>query len=56
MPVSDAKQTLSSKTMRSRHKIKDAPSWQRKLVLLAGALFAATLLLFMAWAVVLFIN
>jgi hypothetical protein len=55
MSVSDAEQALSSRSMRSRHKTKEPPSWQRKLVLLAGALFGATLLLFMAWAVVLFI-
>jgi hypothetical protein len=35
---------------------KKAPSWQRKLVLVLGSLFSATLLLFVVWAVVLFID
>lgn len=34
----------------------DAPSWQRKLILVLGSLFGATLLLFVVWAVVLFID
>ena len=42
--------------MFSRYKKQDAPAWQRKLVLVVGALFAATLLLFAVWAVVLFIG
>ena len=42
--------------MLTKHKIKEAPSWQRKLVLLLGSLTAATFLLFMVWAVMLFIQ
>jgi hypothetical protein len=42
--------------MLRRHKIGDAPSWQRKLLLVLALLFAATLLLFAAWAVTLFID
>jgi len=38
------------------YKKQDAPAWQRKLTLFVGALFGATLLLFAAWAVVLFID
>ncbi|MGB5491869.1 MAG: hypothetical protein WBM76_13665 [Woeseiaceae bacterium] len=41
--------------MLNRRKIKEAPTWQRNLVLLLGSLAAATFLLFMAWAVMLFI-
>lgn len=42
--------------MLKRHKIGEAPVWQRKLIIVVGALFAATLLLFAVWAVILFIN
>jgi hypothetical protein len=42
--------------MLKRHKIGEAPAWQRKLIIVVGALFAATLLLFAVWAVTLFIN
>jgi hypothetical protein len=42
--------------MLNKYKKKDAPSWQRKLVLVVGALFGATLLLFVVWAVVLVID
>jgi len=42
--------------MLSKHKIKEAPSWQRKLVLIVASLFGVTLLLFVAWAVLLFID
>lgn len=42
--------------MLSKYKKKDAPSWQRKLVLIVGALFGATFLLFAAWAVLLLID
>lgn len=42
--------------MLKRHKIGEAPAWQRKLIIVVGALFAATLLLFVFWAVTLFIN
>jgi len=42
--------------MLKRHKIGEAPAWQRKLIIVVGALFAATLLLFAVWAVTLFID
>ena len=42
--------------MFKRYAKQDAPAWQRRLVLLLWSLFAATLLLFAAWAVVLFID
>ena len=42
--------------MFSRYKKKAAPSWQRKLVLVLGALCGATFLLFVVWAVTLFID
>ena len=31
-----------------------APSWERKIVLLMAFMFGATVLLFMAWAVIMF--
>ncbi len=42
--------------MLSKYKKKGPPSWQRKLVLFLGSLFGATLLLFVVWAVTLFIE
>ena len=42
--------------MLKRHKIGDAPGWERKLTILVGGLMGATLLLFAVWAVLLFIN
>lgn len=42
--------------MLSRYKKKGAPPWQHKLVLVLGSLFAATLLLFAVWVVLLFID
>ncbi len=42
--------------MLSKYKKKEAPSWQRKLVLVFGSLFGATILLFVVWAVTLFID
>jgi len=42
--------------MLNRQKLKEAPSWQRRLVLIVGSLFSATILLFMVWAVVLFVD
>ena len=42
--------------MLKKYKKNEAPSWQRKLVLLLGSLCAATFLLFAAWAVILFID
>ena len=43
-------------SMLKRYPKQDAPAWQRRLVLILWSLFAATLLLFAAWAVVLFID
>ncbi len=40
--------------MRRRRRIGEAPAWQRRLILIVTALFGATLLLFAAWAVILF--
>lgn len=42
--------------MLSKYKKTTAPSWQRKLVLILASLFGATLLLFLAWAVMLSIQ
>lgn len=42
--------------MLNRRKSKETPSWQRNLVLLLGLLAGATFLLFVAWAVILFIG
>lgn len=39
--------------MLSKYVKSGVPSWQRKLVLILGALFAATVLLFVVWAVML---
>ena len=42
--------------MLSKYTKSDVPSWQRKLVLILGALFGATVLLFAVWAVMLFAD
>ena len=42
--------------MLRKYKKKEAPPWQRKLVLILGSLFGATLLMFVVWAVMLFID
>ncbi len=42
--------------MLSKYKKSEAPSWQRKLVLILGSLFGATFLLFVVWAILLFID
>ena len=42
--------------MLNKYKKEDAPPWQRKLVLVLGSLCGATILLFMVWAVMLFID
>jgi hypothetical protein len=42
--------------MLRKYRKKDAPSWQRKLVVFVAGLFGATLLLFVVWAVVLVID
>jgi len=43
-------------SMLHRYKKQAAPTWQRKLVLVLGALCAATFLLFVVWAVTLFVD
>ena len=42
--------------MLSKYKKKEAPSWERKLVLVLGSLCGATFLLFAVWAVMLLID
>lgn len=42
--------------MLHKYKKQDAPSWQRKLLLFIGVLCGATVLLFAAWAITLFID
>ena len=42
--------------MLKKYKKNETPSWHRKLVLILGSLCAATFLLFMVWAVMLFID
>jgi len=42
--------------MLSKYKKKEEPSWHRKLVLILGWFFGATILLFVVWAIVLFID
>jgi len=42
--------------MLKRHKIGEAPVWDRRLTIVLGSLFGITLLLFAVWAVVLYIN
>ena len=46
---------LDSKLLR-KYKKQDTPRWQRRLVIILGGLFAATVLLFAAWAVILFLD
>ena len=40
--------------MRKRYDKQEAPAWERKLVIVLGALFGVTLLLFAVWAVTLY--
>ena len=42
--------------MLRKYRKRDAPRWQRRLVIILGGLFAATVLLFAAWAVILFLD
>lgn len=42
--------------MLNKYTKKEAPLWQRNLVVFLGSLLGATLLLFVAWAVVLIID
>lgn len=39
-----------------KYEKQDAPAWQRKLVVVLGALGGATLLLFMVWALILLLD
>ena len=38
-----------------RYKKQDAPAWQRRLIAVVASLFAATMLLFVAWAITLYL-
>jgi hypothetical protein len=42
--------------VRRPHRIGEVPAWQRWLILIVASLFGATLLLFAAWAVILFTD
>ena len=42
--------------MLKKYEKTDAPAWQRRLVLILTALFCATLLLYAAWTVILFVE
>ena len=42
--------------MLSKHKKTEVPAWQRRLVVILASLFGATFLLFLAWAVMLYIE
>jgi len=42
--------------MLRKYKKQDAPRWQRRIVVLLSGIFAATVLLFAAWAVILFLG
>ena len=42
--------------MLNKHKKTDVPAWQRRLVVILASLFGATVLLFLAWAVMLFVE
>lgn len=43
-------------TVLHKYKKQDAPGWQRKLLLFLGVLCGATVLLFIAWAITLFVD
>ena len=43
-------------SMLRKYRKQDAPRWQRRLVVVLSGLFAATVLLFAAWAVILFLE
>lgn len=38
-----------------RYKKQEAPAWQRRMIAVIAALFAATMLLFVAWAITLYL-
>jgi len=42
--------------MFKRYEKNEAPAWQRRLILFLWGLFSATLLLFAAWATILFVD
>lgn len=42
--------------MRRAYNKQPPPAWQKRLLLLLGFLFGATVLLFAAWAIILFIG
>lgn len=42
--------------MFKRYTKNEAPAWQRRLILFLWGLFSATLLLFAAWATILFVD
>lgn len=46
----------SPKSMLSKYKKTDAPEWQQRLVLILASLTGVTFLLFLAWAVMLFVD
>jgi len=48
--------TSSELIILRKYKKQDAPRWQRRLVIILSGLFAATVLLFVAWAVILFLD
>lgn len=47
---------MITSSRRRKHRIEDAPPWQRRVVVLVSVLASATFLLFAAWAVVLLIE
>ena len=47
---------MAVRTVIERYRKTSAPAWQRRLLLLVGALFGATLLLFAVWVVLLSAN
>lgn len=42
--------------MRKSYEKQPPPAWQKRLLVLLAALFGATVLLFAAWAVILFLG
>tara|TARA_R110002096_G_scaffold376208_1_gene569940 strand:+ start:422 stop:553 length:132 start_codon:yes stop_codon:yes gene_type:complete len=42
--------------MRKKYEKREAPLWQRRLVLIIGGLSGATFLLFAVWAILLFLK
>ena len=54
--TADVLETNQDNNMLRKYKKQDAPRWQRRLVIILSGLFAATVLLFAAWAVILFLD